>query len=103
MDLLAKGEVLEKEVLLKQLLLVHHNSLQLLKLVNSLLDFSKIKAGRMQASFQPLDLTQLTQYLTSTLCSCGTQMTFAGCIAHVLCVVCHVHGVLCHACGVGLG
>jgi signal transduction histidine kinase len=65
-DLLAKGEVPEKELLLEQLSLVHRNSLRLLKLVNSLLDFSKIEAGRMQASFRPLDLTQLTQDLTST-------------------------------------
>jgi signal transduction histidine kinase len=65
-DLLAKGEVPEKEVLLEQLSLVHRNSLRLLKLVNSLLDFSKIEAGRMQASFRPLDLTQLTQDLSST-------------------------------------
>lgn len=38
----------------------HRNSLRLLKLVNSLLDFSRIEAGRVQASYVPLDLARLT-------------------------------------------
>jgi len=41
------------------------NALRLLKLVNSLLDFSRIEAGRMQAVFEPTDLAQLTQELAS--------------------------------------
>jgi len=40
--------------------LTHRNSLRLLKLVNSLLDFSRIEAGRVQASYAPVDLTRLT-------------------------------------------
>ena len=40
--------------------LTHRNSLRLLKLVNSLLDFSRIEAGRVQASYVPVDLTRLT-------------------------------------------
>ena len=43
----------------------HRNSLRLLKLVNSLLDFSRIEAGRVQASYAPLDLAQLTLDLTA--------------------------------------
>jgi signal transduction histidine kinase/DNA-binding response OmpR family regulator len=39
-----------------QLELVHRNGMRLLRLVNSLLDFSRIEAGRMQASFEPTDL-----------------------------------------------
>ena len=35
-----------------QLKVAHRNSLRLLKLVNSLLDFSRIEAGRMQAHYQ---------------------------------------------------
>jgi PAS domain S-box-containing protein len=41
------------------------NSLRLLKLVNNLLDFSRIEAGRLQASFQPLDLALYTAQLAS--------------------------------------
>lgn len=42
----------------------HRNALRLLKLVNSLLDFSRIEAGRVQATYVPLDLSRLTQDLT---------------------------------------
>ncbi len=40
---------------------VYRNELRLLKLVNTLLDFSRIEAGRMQAVFQPVDLASLTR------------------------------------------
>ena len=42
------------------------NSLRLQKLVNSLLDFSRIEAGRVQASYDPTDLANLTRDLAST-------------------------------------
>ena len=48
-----------------QLDLVHRNSLRLLRLVNSLLDFSRIEAGRAQASFSATDLADLTAELAS--------------------------------------
>ena len=38
----------------------HRNSLRLLKLVNTLLDFSRIEAGRVQAVYEPTDLARLT-------------------------------------------
>ncbi len=40
--------------------LVHRNGMRMLRLVNSLLDFSRIEAGRMQASYEPTDLGKLT-------------------------------------------
>src|SRR5262249_20556402 len=44
---------------------VHRNTLRLLKLVNSLLDFSRLEAGRAQASYEPLDIAALTTDLAS--------------------------------------
>ncbi|GJL69617.1 MAG: hypothetical protein NPIRA06_22520 [Nitrospirales bacterium] len=43
----------------------HRNSLRLLKLVNTLLDFSRLEAGRIQANFEPTDLAALTADLAS--------------------------------------
>ncbi|HKO49810.1 MAG TPA: ATP-binding protein, partial [Polyangiaceae bacterium] len=45
---------------------VHRSSLRLLKLVNSLLDFSRMEAGRAQAHYQPTELGALTADLTSS-------------------------------------
>jgi PAS domain S-box-containing protein len=49
----------------ERLELAHRNSLRLLKLVNTLLDFSRIEAGRIQASYEPTDLCQLTNDLAA--------------------------------------
>jgi PAS domain S-box-containing protein len=43
----------------------YRNMLRLLKLVNNLLDFARIEAGRIQASYQATDLPELTKELTS--------------------------------------
>jgi PAS domain S-box-containing protein len=40
--------------------LVHRNSVRLLKLVNTLLDFSRIESGRIQALYEPVDLAEAT-------------------------------------------
>jgi len=42
------------------------NALRLLKLVNSLLDFSRLEAGRVEAQYEPVDLAALTADLAST-------------------------------------
>ena len=44
---------------------VHRNELRLLKLVNTLLDFSRIEAGRVTATFEATDLAALTADLAS--------------------------------------
>ena len=48
-----------------QLEVVHRNGLRLLKLVNTLLDFSRIEAGRVRAVYQPTDLAAFTAELAS--------------------------------------
>jgi PAS domain S-box-containing protein len=48
-----------------ELELVQRNGLRLTKLVNTLLDFTRIQAGRMQAHFEPTDLPTLTAELAS--------------------------------------
>ena len=44
----------------------HRNALRLLKLVNSLLDFSRIEAGRLKANYEPTELAALTAELASS-------------------------------------
>jgi PAS domain S-box-containing protein len=45
--------------------MVQRNGMRLLKLVNTLLDFSRIEAGRVQVSYEPTDLATLTAELVS--------------------------------------
>ncbi|MDI5964976.1 SpoIIE family protein phosphatase [Streptantibioticus silvisoli] len=49
----------------EELEVIHRNGLRLGKLVNTLLDFSRIEAGRMQASYEPVDLATVTAELAS--------------------------------------
>jgi PAS domain S-box-containing protein len=49
----------------EQLQLAQRNARRLLKLVNTLLDFSRIEAGRIQAVYEPTDLASLTTDLAS--------------------------------------
>ena len=49
----------------QELDVIHRNGLRLGKLVNTLLDFSRIEAGRMQARYEPVDLAAFTADLAS--------------------------------------
>lgn len=46
--------------------IAHRNTRRLLKLVNTLLDFSRIEAGRMNARFERVNLSDFTRDLSST-------------------------------------
>lgn len=63
----------------ERLTLAHRNSLRLLKLVNGLLEFARLEAGRLQTAFQPTDLSQLTaeiaSHFDSALQRAGLQLT----------------------------
>lgn len=61
----SKSEQVNPSTLKHQLELAHRNSLRLLKLVNTLLDFSRIEAGRMEAVYEPIDLALVTAELAS--------------------------------------
>ncbi|VVJ21400.1 PAS/PAC sensor hybrid histidine kinase [Amycolatopsis camponoti] len=49
----------------EEIAVIHRNALRLGRLVNNLLDFSRIEAGRMQARFEPVDLAAFTAELAS--------------------------------------
>jgi PAS domain S-box-containing protein len=62
-ETLSRGTLLPQDF--AQLTMVHRNGLRLLKLVNTLLDFSRIEAGRVQVTYEPTDLASLTADLAS--------------------------------------
>ena len=49
----------------EELELVHRSGMRLLKLVNTLLDFSRIEAGRVEAVYEPTELAPLTADIAS--------------------------------------
>ncbi|MDP1026857.1 PAS domain-containing protein [Sphingomonas sp. KR1UV-12] len=61
-DMLARADGQARE----ELALVQRNGQRLLRLVNTLLDFSRIEAGRVRAAFEPVDLAAYTADLAST-------------------------------------
>jgi PAS domain S-box-containing protein len=61
-DLLARSSTPDDTALVSA---AHRNGLRLLKLVNALLDFSRIEAGRVQASYEPVELARFTAELAS--------------------------------------
>ena len=64
-DMLADSKQPLPEDHYARLEIVRRNGLRLLKLVNTLLDFSRIEAGRLQAVYEPTDLALFTTELAS--------------------------------------
>ena len=54
------------EEMREQARLAHRNGMRLLRLVNSLLDFSRIEAGRVNASYEPVDLANFSAEIASS-------------------------------------
>jgi len=64
-DLLSRSQTHLSPTAKEQLELVNRNGARLLRLVNTLLDFSRLEAGRYQARYQPTDLSRFTSELAS--------------------------------------
>jgi signal transduction histidine kinase len=64
-DLLASAYGPLSQDVARAVMLAHSNSLRLLKLVNSLLDFARIESGRIEASYEATDLAATTAELAS--------------------------------------
>lgn len=64
-DLLARSQTHLSPTAKEQLDLVSRNGARLLRLVNTLLDFSRLEAGRVQAVYQATDLARFTSELAS--------------------------------------
>ncbi|HEX9000903.1 MAG TPA: ATP-binding protein, partial [Blastocatellia bacterium] len=64
-DVLASPEARLQPDIRESLSVVRRNGQRLLKLVNTLLDFSRIEAGRVQAVYEPVDLAAFTAELAS--------------------------------------
>jgi signal transduction histidine kinase len=62
-ELLAQQRMAQDPEQRQLLELVHRNGLRLQRLVNTLLDFSRIEAGRVQAVYEPTDLSHYTSEL----------------------------------------
>jgi PAS domain S-box-containing protein len=64
-DLAAQDPAAGDPRIREELEVIQRNGLRLGKLVNTLLDFSRIEAGRMEARFEPVDLAAFTADLAS--------------------------------------
>jgi signal transduction histidine kinase len=64
--MLAKTDHEFRDSRYEELSVVRRNGVRLLKLVNALLDFSRVEAGRVHATYRPIDLAAFTKELASS-------------------------------------
>ena len=57
---------LSKDEMRAQVTIAHRNGTRLLRLVNSLLDFSRLEAGRVRAAYEPVDLARFSAEIASS-------------------------------------
>lgn len=81
-DALAEADGCLPPLQRERLEVVHRNGLRLQRLVNGLLDFSRIEAGRVRAAYEPTDLADFTADLASNFRSACEK---AGLTLHVDC------------------
>jgi signal transduction histidine kinase len=77
-DMLAKTDPEVRDSRYEELSAVRRNGVRLLRLVNALLDFSGVEAGRVRATYQPTDLAAFTKELAGSFRSImeKAQLTF---------------------------
>lgn len=68
-ELISNRQNISDDRIASNLEIAHRNLLRLLKLVNTLLDFSRIEAGRVKASYEATDISALTADLASNFSS----------------------------------
>ncbi|QIG44971.1 SpoIIE family protein phosphatase [Nocardioides anomalus] len=76
-DALADASAPLPEVQAHRLEVVHRNAQRLLKLVNTLLDFSRLEAGRADLSYAPVDLAAHTRELVGMFESAAARLDLA--------------------------
>lgn len=64
-EILSSSKEEELRIKREPLQAAYRNGIRLLKLVNTLLDFSRVEAGRIEASYEPTDLATFTTELAS--------------------------------------
>ncbi len=81
-ELLARSEERQSPADRDLLEFVHRNGLRLQKLVNTLLDFTRLEAGRIEAVYEPVDLSRSTAELAANF---ESAMARAGLGFHIDC------------------
>jgi signal transduction histidine kinase/DNA-binding response OmpR family regulator len=66
LDDLLSADDFDADEMRRKLELAQRNGMRLLRLVNTLLDFSRIEAGRVQASYEPTDLAAFSSEIASS-------------------------------------